>query len=139
MKVNWIYVAIIGFILFCIVLYFVYRQGKKSAEAPKVTYQYPNGQGLPAGWSPLTLVDKLYNTMNGWFLPNPIDRDNAWLELAKLNTPDMVRNVYDVFNQIHFKEGKGTLTQWINDESILGWPGTAKNAALTTLTSLKLI
>lgn len=138
MKMNYVYIGIFVFVIFVGIIVFVYFKGKHSAEPPKVHYQNSNGAGLPAGWEPLPLVDQLYNTMKG-LLNSPLKRDAAWINLAKLETPDMVRNIYDIFNQIHFSEGNGTLTQWIKDESVLGWPSTAKDAALNALAQLKLI
>lgn len=132
-----IYIAITVLVILIAFGIFIYYRGKKNASPPKVKYPQ-GGDGVPAGWSPTPLVTKLYNTMDGVNV-NRFSRDAAWLELANLPTGDMVVSVYDVFNQLHFKEGEGTLTEWINDESVLGWTPAVKNAVLKRLSELNLV
>lgn len=131
-KWFWIILAII------IIILVVYFYGKKSATPPKPVYP-KGGDDIPVSWSPTPLVEQLYNQMKGANV-NRLSRDAAWIELSKLPTNDMVVAVYDVFNQLYYKsEGEGTLTQWIKDESVLGWTSVPKDAALNRLASLNLV
>lgn len=132
-----IYIAIAVLVILIVLGIFIYYRGKKNASPPKVVYPQ-GGEGVPAGWSPTPLVTKLYNTMSGFNI-DKLSRDQTWIELANLPTDDMVVAVYSVFNQLHFKEGEGTLTEWINDESTLGWPSGPKNLALKRLSQLNLV
>ena len=118
--------------------YLLYRQGKKSAERPK-DVEYPNnGTGIPAGWSAEIIADNLHDVMDGLFTL-PITKDAAWLKLRDLPTNDMVIAVYNVFNQKYFNKDDGTLTQWIKDESVLGWPSEVKETTLARLATLNLV
>lgn len=131
MKLNWIYLGIAVFIIFCLILYFVYRQGKKNAEGPKVTYP-EGGNGIPLGWSPVPLVDELFDVMDGG-LTFSGTKDEAWKKLRDLATGDMVTAVYSGFNQKHFSKGDGTLTQWIRDENNYDWTSGVKESTLARL------
>lgn len=134
MKKTTVYIIIIVVFVLIIIGYLLYNAGKKTR--PKV--KYPNGgQGIPAGWSPTPLVEQLFKTMDGMNV-NRLSRDAAWMDLSKLPSDDMVVSVYDVFNQLYFKDSQETLTEWIKNESTLGWVSTAKNAALNRLASLNL-
>lgn len=130
-----LYLVITVFVLTVITVLIAYFKGRKDTKPP--TVKYPEGKnGIPKGWTPLPLIESLHKTMDGLTV-NKLARDQAWLDLSKLATGDMVVAVYDGYNQLYFKDG-GTLTQWINDESVLGWPSLAKDAALNRLKSLNL-
>ena len=130
---------VIGIIIVIIIIavILIYRSGKKSAEPPKVTYPH-GGSEIPAGWSPNELVEELFNAMDGLFTLSGT-KDAAWGKLANLPTNEMVRAVYDVYNQKYFSKGKGTLTQWIKDESYYDPTSGVKEAALQRLSKEDLI
>jgi hypothetical protein len=124
------------FLLLVAILYYAYRQGKKNAEGPEV--HYPNGgNDIPPSWSPVPLVDELYDVMSGLFTFSGT-KDVTWTKLKDLPTDDMVAAVYSGFNQKYFGEGKGTLTQWIRDEKNYDWISGVKDATLSRLAKINL-
>lgn len=124
-------------LIFLIILgWYFYRQGKKSATGPKVTFE-EGTNAIPAGWNPYPLVAELYDTMAGVFTP-PGDKNIAWKKLYELPTGDMVRAVYKAFNEKHFNKGHGTLTQWIRDEVNYAFLSSVKQKTLDRLYSLGL-
>lgn len=102
-----------------VVTYFSVRKWIKN-RPPHVTY--PNGgQGIPDGFIPENYAKKAHDTMVG--IPS-VEREGILSLIASLPTDDMFVAVYDTFNQLYMKEGKGTFRQWIDDE----WGVSSKDA-----------
>lgn len=63
--------------------------------------KYPNnGQGIPAGWSPVPFADRLYNAMDGF----GTDENEIWAVLEGANLTDDMKAA--VYNQYYKKYGK---------------------------------
>jgi len=128
-KVFWIVIGII------IVIYLIYRYIKNTETGPQV--QYPHGgSGIPAGWSPDALATELHDVMDGLFTM-PVTKNEVWKKLYNLPTIDMMVAVYNAFGQKYFKEGNGTLTDWIRGEVyyVITMAGGIKEALLAKLVS----
>lgn len=106
-------VSVLAVVGIGVITYFGVRKYIKNLP-PKVTY--PNGgKGIPVNFDAKGLAQKLHDSMSGWqIVPN--EREIYLLQLLNLPTNDMFVAVYDVFNQLYMREGKGTLRQWVNDE-----------------------
>lgn len=103
-----------------VVTYFSIKKWIKN-RPPKV--DYPNGgKGIPLGFNPKQYAEEAYKQMKGVDILVNLKKENVLLQILSLPTDDMFVAVYDVFNQLYFKEGNGTLREWINDEFIT--PGT---------------
>ncbi len=132
----WVYITIVIVLFLSIAAFFIYRAGKKNATPPKVNYPQ-GGAGVPQGWDPTAIIDELYDVMSGGFTFSGT-KDAAWIKLRDLATPDMVTAVYDGFNQKHFKDGNGTLTQWIRDENYYDYVSGVKASTIARLQQLNL-
>jgi len=111
---NMVILIIIGILALTGLGYYFYRRGKKTAEGPQV--EIIDGKNeIPKGWSPVPLVDKLHDAMDGIFAWTDT-KENAWLQALQLPNDAMLKAVYNAFNTKYFREGHGTLTQWIRDE-----------------------
>jgi len=134
------------------VSYFVYRKIKKAVTVYRPVVKV-NPVGLPASWSADPLAVRLRENMKGseffsWNKNKLKDRVDSWNELSSLATDDMVKAVYNRFNDLTKSDNSGTLTQWISDEniySIVLFAGLtsdvqnrAKDKALTRLTMIGL-
>lgn len=126
-----------GVLLLILIIYFIGRRaGKRNAEGPKVNYP-KGGEDIPASWSPEPLVKELHNAMDGLFTLSTT-KDAAWKKLRDLPTDEMVIATYDVYNQRYFKDGKGTLVQWIDDEYYYDPTTGIKASTLARLRNLNL-
>jgi len=124
-------------LLFLVILgWYFYRRGKKAATGPTVKFD-EGTNAIPAGWSPLPLVEQLHDVMAGAFTGSG-SKDEAWLKLYNLPTGDMIRAVYKAFNEKYFADGHGTLTQWIRDENFYDYLTGVKEKLLEKLSSLNL-
>ena len=114
-KVNtsMVILIIIGVLALIGLGYYFYRRGKKTAEGPQVDI-IEGKNTIPKGWSPVPLADKVYDAMSG--LAWTDTKENAWLQALQLPNDDMLKAVYNAFNTKYYREGDGTLTQWIRDE-----------------------
>ena len=124
------------FVLIIIIGVYFYYRGKRNAEGPKVTYP-EGGNAIPEGWSPLPLVSELHDAMDGLFTLMGT-KDAAWTKLRDLPTDEMVIAVYDTYNQKYFRDGNGTLTQWIRDEKYADPLTGVKESTLARLQNLDL-
>lgn len=124
-------------LLFLVILgWYFYRRGKKAATGPDVKFE-EGTNALPAGWSPMPLVEELHDVMAGFFT-SPGAKNEAWEKLYNLPTGDMIRAVYKAFNEKYFRDGYGTLTQWIRDENHYAYLSSVKQKTLEKLSSLGL-
>ncbi|MBC8051878.1 MAG: hypothetical protein H7Y13_02320 [Sphingobacteriaceae bacterium] len=129
---------IISAALFIAILAFVYLKGKKAGKILIPDAPYIHGkEGLPKGFNPNILADKLYEVMSGFFTMSGY-KDEAWKQLIDLSTDDMVIAVYNAFNDKYGNKGKGSLTQWISDEYYYDFVTNYKNKAVNRLKSLRL-
>ncbi|ADY51446.1 hypothetical protein Pedsa_0874 [Pseudopedobacter saltans DSM 12145] len=120
------------------ILVFVYYKGKKSGAVNIPDAPYIHGsEGIPTGFNPNVLADILHSAMSGLFTLSG-NKDKAWRQLLELSTDDMVIAVYNAFNSKYGKEGKGSLTQWINDEYYYDFTSGIKTKVLTRLRNLRL-
>lgn len=126
-----------GVLLFLIILgWYWYRRGKRSTTGPEVKFA-EGTNAIPAGWSPMPLVEELHDVMAGVFT-SPGAKNQAWEKLYNLPTGDMIRAVYKAFNEKYFRDGYGTLTQWIRDEVYYAFLSSVKEKLLEKLASLNL-
>ncbi len=138
-KLNATVVIIIVIVLLLLIglgIYF-YRQGKKNALPPKVKFE-EGTNALPSGWRPEPLADELHQVMDESFTLTGT-KDKAWQKLIDLPTNDMVRAVYNAYNDLYFEEGYGTLTEWIKDEGYYDYTSGVKDKAIERLRKLNLI
>lgn len=138
-KIN-LTIVIIGIVVLVLLIalgWYFYHQGKKNALPPEVKLQ-EGTDAIPKGWTPIELTNELHRVMDENFTLTGT-KDKAWQKLIDLPTDDMVRSVYNAFNQLYFKDGSGTLTQWINDENYYDYTSGVKQKALDRLSKLNLI
>lgn len=120
------------------VMMFIYYKGKKSGAINIPDAPYPDGtQGIPAGFNPNVLADELHSVMSGLFTLSGT-KDKTWRKLLDLPTNDMVVAVYNTFNSKYGGLGKGSLTNWINDEYYYDFASGIKTKVLQRLKSLRL-
>lgn len=134
---NW-KTILIALAILALIVYSIYAWGKHSANGPQGDYPH-KGNGIPDGWSPTPLANELHDAMNGIFTLADT-KEKAWNKLYNLPTDDMVVAVYNVFGQLYFNEGNGTLVQWIRDEDnyVPEMLGGVRNDLLQRLQSLNL-
>lgn len=131
-----IYIAVAILVFLIVFAWYYYRKGKKTAEGPQI--QYPQGgSSIPAGWSPVPLIEQLYSAMDGGSTLTGT-KDTAWQAVLDLPTDEMIIAVYNGFNQKYYGEGDGTLTQWIRDERWYDYTSGVKSALLKKLLQLNL-
>lgn len=129
---------IISAAVFIAILAYVYFRGKKAGKTVIPDAPYIHGkQGIPTGFNPNILADKLYEVMSGMFTMSG-HKDAAWSQLLNLQTDDMIIAVYNCFNDKYGSKGKGTLTQWIDDEYYYDFVSGIKKKTVTKLKSLRL-
>lgn len=114
-----ILITVVVLILVIIAVYIVGRvQGK--ARGRQGQSELPNnGEGIPTGWSPSALSDRLYAVLKGANWSTRVffydERDVVLSDLLNLATDDMFAAVSNDFLARHGK-GKETLWKWIQDE-----------------------
>lgn len=100
------YIALISlaFVLF-IAVYF-YKRGKEKGRMA----EFPNnGSGIPQGWSPAPVVERLISAMQGF----GTNESEIWASLTGL-TQDQLAAVYNEFNK-QLPEGQ-TLFEWFRND-----------------------
>ncbi len=124
MKIS--YITLLPTLLIALlIIYFVGRStgraraNKKAATPPIVDYPH-GGKGIPKGFDPEILADKLFLKMKGLTFDKP-GLDGLLLQLVSLQTDDMFVAVYDVFNQKYHSAKRGGLRQWIERQDY-GFP-----------------
>lgn len=136
-NITAIVLTVVGLIVLVALGWYFYRQGKHKAEGPQVNI--PQGENsIPKGWSPLPIVEKLHDLMGGFLPAMSGTMDDAWKELRDLPTDDMVKAVYNAFNQKYFGSGSGTLTAWIRGVSYYDYFSGVKSSLLARLQNLGL-
>lgn len=131
---GWIIIAVIALG----VAIYIYFKGKKDGKIYIPDAPYINGaNAIPAGWNPNILADKLYKAMNDIFVLSGT-KDAAWKELLNLSTDDMIIAVYNTFNKKYGTKGKGSLTEWVNDEIYYDYASGVKGKLYDKLKSLRL-
>jgi hypothetical protein len=127
----------IGLALLVIAIYF-YFKGKKDGRLNIKDAPYIHGsEGIPKGFNPNILADEIYTVMNGLFTLTGT-KDKTFSKVLGLQTDDMIIAVYNAFNDKYGKEGKGTLTQWVNDEVYYDFTSGIKKQLINKLNSLRL-
>jgi len=112
-NVDWRVLLIVILVIVGLV-YLIYRWGKRNAEGPQVTLT--NGtQSIPKGWTPEPLARQLHDALDGVFVL-AATKGEAFKKVMDLPTDDMIKSVYNAYNTLYFKEGNGTLVQWLRDE-----------------------
>jgi hypothetical protein len=119
---GWIIIAVIAIG----VAIYIYFKGKRDGKIY-----------IPDGWNPNTLADKLYKVMNDTIVASGT-KDAAWKELLGLATDDMIIAVYNTFNKKYATKGKGSLTEWVNDEIYYDYLSGVKSKLYNKLKSLRL-
>ncbi len=107
-----VWIAVFVLVLFI----YIYFKGKADGKTNIKDAKYPlNGKSLPLGWNPNVLADKIYKAMDG-VLTNTTTKNLVFREVFVLPTDEMLIAVYNTFNDKYGAKGKGSLTEWINDE-----------------------
>lgn len=102
----YLYIGIFVLIVLIAVGIYIYRRGKKKGSMA----EFPtSGQGIPAGWSPAAVVEKVIGSMQGF----GTDEKMLFGALDGL-TPDQLAAVYNEFN--HRSPGGETLFEWFRSE-----------------------
>lgn len=129
---------ILPIIVVGIIVYIIYRKGKKAGQTiiPDVPY-LQDQPAITANFNPNTLAEELFNAMDGPFTLSGT-KDTAWRKLYELGTDNMVIAVYNAFNKKYGDKGNGSLTQWIKDETFYDYLSGMKNKVLTRLQNLRL-
>ena len=131
---GWIIIAVIA----VGVAIYIYFKGKKDGKIYIPDAPYINGaNAIPAGWNPNILADRLYTVMNDTIVASGT-KDAAWKELLGLATDDMIIAVYNTFNKKYATKGKGSLTEWVNDEIYYDYLSGVKSKLYNKLKSLRL-
>lgn len=114
-----------GIVIFVIVIAIVYfigkRKGKLGSTKPIKPFQLPNsGSGIPKGWYPNDLAQRLYDRMEGL---NFGAKDNSALfrEFYQLPTDDMFVSVIIRYNDAYRKSNHFGLRKDIEDETYVNW------------------
>lgn len=134
------------FLYAIIIILIVYNWGKvkgsfKGKKPPKDT---DSGKGLTDQESEQVslLVGRLYRDMDSYMVSSGFkDRDvDAYKQLLGLDDR-MFISVYNYFGELYFKEGNGTLREWIDGESFTfttGASGDLREAILEKMDKLSL-
>jgi hypothetical protein len=106
MQIENRYIFLSFFILLALILFFVYRAGRRKS----VTVNLPSGgTGIPPGWNPRIITERLLNAMEGW----GTDEEAIFNALSGLSQ-DQLAAVYNDFNTL-LPKGK-TLFEWFRSE-----------------------
>lgn len=125
-------------ILIGVIIYIIWKNGKKAGLTIIPDVPYIKDQPiLTANFNPNTLAEQLYQAMSGLFTLSGT-KDAAWRKLYELGTDNMVIAVYNAFNTKYGSKGKGSLTQWIKDETYYDYLTGVRGKALTRLQNLRL-
>ena len=127
----------IGALIIIAIVVVSYYWGKSKVKPVQANYP-DGGTGIPAGWKPEILANKLHEAMSGLGTFTGT-KDNVWSEMYQLPTNDMFTAVYNVFNQLFVKENNGTLREWISNETYYDYLSGVKGQLLTRFDSLNLI
>jgi hypothetical protein len=127
------------FIIVAIVVAVIYYAGKAAGKrkAEEAIVKYPdNGQGIPKGWDPKPLSDRLYIVLKGiWTLAG--EKEVPIYDAWNLPTKDMLAALNNRFNSDYLKEGKGTLIDWLTDEwNVLAAPKSKRDALVLKLKAI---
>lgn len=138
MKLTDLNKYILPIIILAVVVYFIWKNGKKAGLTiiPDVPY-LKDQEILSANFNPNILAEELFNAMDGFFSLSGT-KDAAWRKLYELPTNNMVIAVYNAFNQKYGSKGKGSLTQWIADENYYDYLTGMKAKVLNRLQNLRL-
>jgi hypothetical protein len=121
-----------------IVVYIIWRNGKKAGQTIIPDIPYIKDQPIiTANFNPNILAEELFKAMDGLFTLSGT-KDSAWRKLYELGTDNMVIAVYNAFNSKYGFKGKGSLTQWIKDETYYDYLSGIRGKALARLQNLRL-
>lgn len=104
-------------ILTGLVLLYLYGRSAGKKKALEDLNQEPlpnNGQGIPTGWDPKPVANRLFTVLDG-FWTAAATKEPVFQEAYSL-TNDQLVAVYNSFNGLFGSKGKGTLTEWIRDD-----------------------
>ncbi|MFD2581503.1 hypothetical protein ACFSR6_03315 [Pedobacter vanadiisoli] len=128
---------ILPVLLLGVVVYLIWKNGKKAGQTIIPDVPYIQDQGvITKSFNPNILAEELFNVMDGLFTLSGT-KDAAFRKLYELPTDNMVIAVYNAFNSKYGSKGDGSLTKWINDEYYYDAFG-YKNKVLARLKSLRL-
>lgn len=74
-----------------------------------------SGKGIPIGWTARPYSTALYSALKGY--PGNISEKALIIERLISLTNDQLIAVYNDFNLLYYKEGEGTMLQWLRDEN----------------------
>lgn len=121
-----------------IIVYIIWRNGKKAGQTIIPDVPYIRDQPIiTANFNPNILAEELYKAMDGLFTLSGT-KDAAWRKLYELGTDNMVIAVYNAFNSKYGSKGKGSLTQWIRDETYYDFLSGMRAKVLGRLQNLRL-
>lgn len=112
-------VSPVGTIAAGVVLFFFAKWGiKKIVKAASIVPPKPEGipdpKSIPSGWRPEPLANELHSALDGW--PGSSQtKGEVYAKLTALTDGQFI-SVYNTFNKLYYKEGEGTMVDWIRDE-----------------------
>lgn len=115
---------VVGLVIL-LIIYIIYRQGKKSGELGKVKNTdipidvYNGGNVLVDGAKIREMSTLLHDDMKG---VNVFWNDDLFQNLAKLSDSELVALDND-FNERYYNEGEGTFKEWINSQQFWWYSG----------------
>lgn len=131
---RWVLLGLIGLVLFYV---WARAAGKKKAlEDAKQAPLPNNGSGIPVGWDPKPLANRLFEVMDGVTTSSMV-KEPVFAETYGLSA-DQLTAVYNAFNLMFASKGDGTLTQWLRDERNYSLQG-VKPQLIARLVSLNLL
>ncbi|WP_025142746.1 hypothetical protein [Pedobacter jeongneungensis] len=129
---------ILPVILLGVVVYFIWKNGKKAGLTIIPDVPYIDDQGvMTKNFNPNTLAEELFDVMDGLFTLSGT-KDATFRKLYELPTDNMVIAVYNAFNTKYGSKGSGSLTKWISDEAYYNYGLGYKDKAIKRLKSLRL-
>jgi hypothetical protein len=129
---------ILPVIVIGVIVYIIWKKGKTAGQTiiPDVPY-IQDQPVITSNFNPNILAEELFKAMDGLFTLSGT-KDAAWRKLYELGTDNMVIAVYNAFNKKYGFKGKGSLTQWIKDETYYDFLSGVRNKTLTRLQNLRL-
>lgn len=106
------FLALAGLVIFYL---WAKAAGQKKALSDLKQAPLPNnGNGIPAGWDPKPVANRVFTVLDGVWTA-AATKEPVFQELYSL-TNDQLTAVYNAFNFLFSSKGKGTLTEWIRDD-----------------------
>lgn len=132
---------IAAFVVVALLVYVGVRIGKQSVERYAAKPLPDSGSGIPQGWKETAsiLVDDLHELLSSWWNDSMTLKEVHFKTLYAL-TNDQLTYVYNLWNSRYGAKDKKTMTQLIDDETLVipEWAGGLRNKLVYRLKLLNL-